>query len=149
VSESGVFVCLWEEWICNRDSNACPRHVLCPLKNMPTCFLPLQTSGHDLGTVADGCDGPVDKQRSAVQEDSEARCGWCFFRPLFLQRFRTAKWVLFWLCWAGAVQGRKESLHYYYYYYYLYISYLQLHNWNHFSTILEPFCSYIMWQILA
>lgn len=64
-----------------------------------------ETSGHDLGTVAGGCDGPVDKQRSALEEDSEARCGWCFFRPLFLQRFRTAKWVLFWLCWAGAVQG--------------------------------------------
>jgi hypothetical protein len=79
---------------------------------MPTCFLPLQTSGHDLGTVADGCDGPIDKQRRAVEEDSEARCGWCFFRPQFLQRFRTAKWVLFWLCWAGAVQGRK--LYFYY-----------------------------------
>jgi hypothetical protein len=78
---------------------------------MPTCFLPLQTSGHDLGTVADGCDGPVDKHRSGVEEDLDARCGWCFFRPQFLQRFRTAKWVLFWLCWAGAVQGRNESVH--------------------------------------
>ncbi|XP_049773044.1 solute carrier organic anion transporter family member 4A1 isoform X2 [Schistocerca cancellata] len=36
---------------------------------------------------------------------SDARCGWCFFRPRLLQRFRTAKWVLFWLCWAGAMQG--------------------------------------------
>ncbi|PNF24215.1 Solute carrier organic anion transporter family member 4A1 [Cryptotermes secundus] len=67
-----------------------------------------ETSGHDLGRAAegsDGRDGPADKQRSNADEDSEARCGWCFFRPLFLQRFRTAKWVLFWLCWAGAVQG--------------------------------------------
>ena len=108
----------------------CPRHVLCPVKNMPTCFLPLQTSGHDLGTVADGCDGPVDKQRSALEEESEARCGWCFFRPEFLQRFRTAKWVLFWLCWAGAVQGRKESFPYYYYYYYYYLLTYLLTPWS-------------------
>ncbi|KAJ0182819.1 hypothetical protein K1T71_002188 [Dendrolimus kikuchii] len=39
---------------------------------------------------------------------SEARnlkCGWGMFRPHWLQRFRTAKWALFWLCWAGAIQG--------------------------------------------
>ncbi|KAJ9593379.1 hypothetical protein L9F63_015083, partial [Diploptera punctata] len=57
------------------------------------------TSGHDLGAVAEG---PSDKKDE--DEDWEARCGWCFFRPRILQRFRTAKWVLFWLCWAGAVQ---------------------------------------------
>ncbi|XP_069678542.1 solute carrier organic anion transporter family member 4A1 isoform X2 [Periplaneta americana] len=66
--------------------------------------LGVKTSGHDLGTVADG-DGPSDKHRGSEDADSEARCGWCFFRPRFLQRYRTAKWVLFWLCWAGAVQG--------------------------------------------
>ncbi|XP_026319566.1 solute carrier organic anion transporter family member 4A1 [Hyposmocoma kahamanoa] len=27
------------------------------------------------------------------------------FRSSWLQRFRTAKWALFWLCWAGAIQG--------------------------------------------
>jgi hypothetical protein len=32
-------------------------------------------------------------------------CGWFWFRPVYLQRFRTAKWALFWLCWAGAMQG--------------------------------------------
>lgn len=36
------------------------------------------------------------------------KCGWLCFQPLFLQKFRTAKWVLFWLCWAGAVQGKKK-----------------------------------------
>ncbi|XP_021915688.1 solute carrier organic anion transporter family member 4A1 isoform X3 [Zootermopsis nevadensis] len=74
---------------------------------MTAChFIKIRTSGHDLGTVAGGCDVPSDKQRTPeVVEDSEAKCGWCFFRPLFLQRYRTAKWVLFWLCWAGAVQG--------------------------------------------
>lgn len=42
-------------------------------------------------------------------------CGWFWFRPVYLQRFRTAKWALFWLCWAGAMQGT-------YIYMYIYIS---------------------------
>ncbi|XP_012274694.1 solute carrier organic anion transporter family member 4A1 [Orussus abietinus] len=33
------------------------------------------------------------------------KCGWLWFRPFCLQKFRTAKWALFWLCWAGAMQG--------------------------------------------
>lgn len=33
------------------------------------------------------------------------KCGWYWFRPIYLQKFRTAKWALFWLCWAGAMQG--------------------------------------------
>nr|XP_050857145.1 solute carrier organic anion transporter family member 4A1 isoform X6 [Vespula vulgaris] len=33
------------------------------------------------------------------------KCGWFWFRPIYLQKFRTAKWALFWLCWAGAMQG--------------------------------------------
>ncbi|XP_016905153.1 solute carrier organic anion transporter family member 4A1 isoform X2 [Apis cerana] len=35
----------------------------------------------------------------------EPKCGWFWFRPKYLQRFRTAKWALFWLCWTGAMQG--------------------------------------------
>ncbi|XP_045774557.1 solute carrier organic anion transporter family member 4A1 isoform X1 [Maniola jurtina] len=38
-------------------------------------------------------------------EERERRCGWGILRPAWLQRFRTAKWALFWLCWAGAIQG--------------------------------------------
>ncbi|RVE54522.1 hypothetical protein evm_001007 [Chilo suppressalis] len=37
-------------------------------------------------------------------------CGWGLFRPKWLQRFRTAKWALFWLCWAGAIQGMTYNL---------------------------------------
>ncbi|XP_011505517.1 PREDICTED: solute carrier organic anion transporter family member 4A1 [Ceratosolen solmsi marchali] len=33
------------------------------------------------------------------------KCGWFWFRPSYLQKYRTAKWALFWLCWAGAMQG--------------------------------------------
>lgn len=34
------------------------------------------------------------------------QCGWFNFRPKCLQRFMSPKWALFWLCWAGAVQGK-------------------------------------------
>ncbi|EEB17133.1 hypothetical protein Phum_PHUM454310 [Pediculus humanus corporis] len=46
-------------------------------------------------------------QKLKIPEDNNEndKCGWCFFRPDFLQRFRTPKWVLFWLCWASAMQG--------------------------------------------
>ncbi|XP_061708271.1 solute carrier organic anion transporter family member 4A1 [Cydia pomonella] len=40
-----------------------------------------------------------------TESGPELRCGWGALRPCWLQRFRTAKWALFWLCWAGAVQG--------------------------------------------
>ena len=33
--------------------------------------------------------------------------GWYKLRPKFLQRFLSAKWALFWLCWAGAMQGKN------------------------------------------
>lgn len=51
---------------------------------------------------------PKPKENGETKEakDIEYRkCGWLCFQPDFLQRFRTAKWVLFWLCWAGAIQG--------------------------------------------
>ncbi|CAD6997103.1 unnamed protein product [Ceratitis capitata] len=34
--------------------------------------------------------------------------GWGKFQPTFLQRFCTAKWALFWLCWGGAMQAQLE-----------------------------------------
>lgn len=44
-----------------------------------------------------------------VSESNDPRCGIWFFRPQCLQRFRTPKWVLFWLCWASAIQGNELS----------------------------------------
>lgn len=35
----------------------------------------------------------------------ENKCGWFSFRPTWIQKFMSPKWALFWLCWAGAVQG--------------------------------------------
>ncbi|KAF8778400.1 Solute carrier organic anion transporter like protein [Argiope bruennichi] len=37
--------------------------------------------------------------------ETDKLCGWGNFRPFCLQNFRTPQWVLFWLCWAGALQG--------------------------------------------
>ncbi|XP_034101180.1 solute carrier organic anion transporter family member 4A1 [Drosophila albomicans] len=36
---------------------------------------------------------------------AEQRFGWRRCQPQWLQRFCTAKWALFWLCWGGALQG--------------------------------------------
>lgn len=37
--------------------------------------------------------------------DAGGQCGWLYLRPRILQRFRTPPWVLFFLCWAGFLQG--------------------------------------------
>ncbi|XP_020290846.1 solute carrier organic anion transporter family member 4A1 isoform X6 [Pseudomyrmex gracilis] len=57
-------------------------------------------------------DGPRKPEiKPEIRKDNPGRtadnlkCGWFWFRPIYLQRFRTAKWALFWLCWAGAMQG--------------------------------------------
>ncbi|XP_017111436.1 solute carrier organic anion transporter family member 4A1 isoform X1 [Drosophila elegans] len=43
---------------------------------------------------------------SGADLDTDARrFGWCGWHPEWLQRFCTAKWALFWLCWGGALQG--------------------------------------------
>lgn len=33
--------------------------------------------------------------------------GWCGYQPKSLQSLLSAKWALFWMCWAGALQGKK------------------------------------------
>ena len=49
-------------------------------------------------------------EREAVDKVAEEEtCGWGPFRPALCQRFRDPKWVLFWLCWAGAIQVRFFS----------------------------------------
>ncbi|GIY86086.1 solute carrier organic anion transporter family member 4A1 [Caerostris extrusa] len=39
------------------------------------------------------------------EDDMGSPCGWGGLQPSNLQRFRSARWVLFWLCWAGFLQG--------------------------------------------
>lgn len=38
-------------------------------------------------------------------DDLGSPCGWGPLRPKNLQKFRNPRWVLFWLCWAGFLQG--------------------------------------------
>lgn len=46
-----------------------------------------------------------DFNENVDNSQKQYNCGWYSFRPKFLQRLMSAKWALFWLCWAGAVQG--------------------------------------------
>ncbi|GBP12354.1 hypothetical protein EVAR_75787_1 [Eumeta japonica] len=52
----------------------------------------------------DGVDAAAAVDASRDEDAPHLRCGWGSARPNWLQRFRTAKWALFWLCWAGALQ---------------------------------------------
>ncbi|XP_071441843.1 solute carrier organic anion transporter family member 4A1 [Hetaerina americana] len=42
---------------------------------------------------------------AGAEDDDAQDCGCWMIRPKFLRKFRTAKWVLFFMCWAGAAQG--------------------------------------------
>ncbi|XP_062706143.1 solute carrier organic anion transporter family member 4A1 isoform X2 [Aedes albopictus] len=55
-------------------------------------------------SVEDGT-GKVKSAGEGVQQSENYYCGWFGLRPRWIQRFMTPKWALFWLCWAGAVQG--------------------------------------------
>uniref|UniRef100_T1JNZ4 Solute carrier organic anion transporter family member n=1 Tax=Strigamia maritima TaxID=126957 RepID=T1JNZ4_STRMM len=59
------------------------------------------------GFGADGMDNASQTALATKEDDDDqgGTCEWGFCRPKFLQRFRSARWVLFWLCWAGALQG--------------------------------------------
>lgn len=46
---------------------------------------------------------------SILEDDEGGSCGWWTLKPKFLQKFRTPKWALFWLCWAGALQGKLTT----------------------------------------
>lgn len=49
------------------------------------------------------------EQSQGVGDDEEShRCGWGPFKSSCLQKFRDPKWILFWLCWAGAIQVRRS-----------------------------------------
>lgn len=61
------------------------------------------------GTMAESKNAvsPIDELtyvQKNTPEDDGGSCGWGPFKPGCCQRFRNPKWVLFWLCWAGAIQ---------------------------------------------
>lgn len=54
---------------------------------------------------AHGAKEIVSAPRDDAKDDGDLACGWGCIRPRWMQQFRTSKWILFWLCWAGGVQG--------------------------------------------
>lgn len=49
----------------------------------------------------------------SIESDDRKVFGWCGFQPKCLQNLLSAKWALFWMCWAGALQGKKRNKNYY------------------------------------
>lgn len=66
-----------------------------------------QSHSHEplVATISCGSGGPICDASAHEEDDSGSPCGWGPFRPYALQKFRSARWVLFWLCWAGFLQG--------------------------------------------
>lgn len=55
---------------------------------------------------------PVSDKKTSESVDKDNHrllFGWMQFRPQWLQGLLSAKWALFWLCWAGAVQGMNDN----------------------------------------
>ena len=62
-------------------------------------------SGNGKESVALNSTNGIQPKHEEEFDDETNGCGYGFSRPKSLQKYRTARWVLFWLCWAGAVQG--------------------------------------------
>ncbi|XP_018053910.1 PREDICTED: solute carrier organic anion transporter family member 4A1 isoform X1 [Atta colombica] len=78
---------------------------IAPTSGVPDMHETLSSFPEQFG---DGPRKPEIKSEIPKETDRTAdnlKCGWFWFRPIYLQKFRTAKWALFWLCWAGAMQG--------------------------------------------
>lgn len=43
-------------------------------------------------------------------KSDQHRFGWFSYQPKCMQRLLSAKWALFWMCWAGALQGIKFKI---------------------------------------
>lgn len=46
---------------------------------------------------------------SSNATDERKFFGWLGYRPKCLQNLLSAKWALFWMCWAGALQGKPTQ----------------------------------------
>jgi hypothetical protein len=44
------------------------------------------------------------------EDEKITSCGWIGIRPKWLQKYRTPRWLLFWLCLAGALQVCNNTL---------------------------------------
>uniref|UniRef100_A0A8W7P9C0 Uncharacterized protein n=1 Tax=Anopheles coluzzii TaxID=1518534 RepID=A0A8W7P9C0_ANOCL len=75
----------------------------------PSSPIALEEGGCPPIKVAAGDEEPT-LQRPATPPPRAYHCGWFALRPKWMERFMTPKWALFWLCWAGAVQGQLECI---------------------------------------
>lgn len=62
-----------------------------------------------MATDNSNCEAPeVHVDAAGDNQHHRLLFGWLRIRPKRLQGFLNPKWALFWLCWAGAVQGKDS-----------------------------------------
>lgn len=60
---------------------------------------------NDVHSESDHTDENLISSASASVASDRQYFGWLSFRPKCMQNLLSAKWALFWMCWAGALQG--------------------------------------------
>lgn len=66
----------------------------------------IASGGYLVSPVGNGTGGDCAKNKQ-VQVSDSTDIGWLKFRPMFLNRFMNARWMLFWLCWGSTLQGKR------------------------------------------
>jgi hypothetical protein len=89
--------------------------------------LPVENGGKTVTIFTDSREIMDSKVKPSGDEEDQP-CGWRSCQLRACQRFRRAGWMLFWLCWAGAIQVRKIILTFKKRNY-LPVTQLQLHTW--------------------
>lgn len=78
-------------------------------------YSPSQSDKHKSNGATISENDPSDENLISCTSPSESirsdrhYFGWCNYRPKCLQNLLSAKWALFWMCWAGALQGEKTK----------------------------------------
>lgn len=94
---------------CNKDIKMQPLDFDSPKTN--SLSLSEQRQSNDLHSESDHTDENLISCTSASASitSDQRSFGWWRFQPKCMQGLLSAKWALFWMCWAGALQGTKYT----------------------------------------
>jgi len=96
--------------------------------------LPVENGGKTVTIFTDPRELMDSKVKPSGEEDEDQPCAWRSCQPKACQRFRRAGWMLFWLCWAGAIQVRKHI--------HLHLEKEIIYQWHNYNCTSGLFLSY-------